>query len=417
MIISREQIRSAWDGLSSHRLRSGLTALGVIFGVAAVVAMASIGEGARRESLRQIERMGVGNILIEEDRAKEGEEHDKALEKNPEGLTIADAQALRDILPDVVDVVPLRSGDPMVSAGGEPVKMHVVATTPGYFDLYDLRTMSGRRLVLTDEADYRRVCVLGAGARRKLFPLTPPLGRQVQMNTVDRKHIFTVVGVIAARSAGVSNIKGLELRDENLDIYIPLETARKRVHPPSGESELTEIVVKIRDTEQIGATAALIGRILDRRHRGVKDFKVIVPEELLRQQQATQRIFNIVMGTIASISLLVGGIGIMNIMLASVLERTREIGIRRAVGATQADITRQFLSEAVLLSLSGGLVGVALGVGLARVISLYAGWETAVSFWAVLVAVTVAAGVGVIFGWLPARRAARLDPILALRYE
>ncbi len=182
-------------------------------------------------------------------------------------------------------------------------------------------------------------------------------------------------------------------------------------------SELTRIIVECKNPTGLMEYAEVIRRTLQRRHRGVEDYRVIVPEQLLRQHQATQRIFNVVMGTIASISLLVGGIGIMNIMLASVLERTREIGVRRAVGATQADIARQFLTEAVLLSLLGGLVGVMVGVGFAKAISLYAGWETAVSLWAVLVAVGVAAGVGIIFGWVPARRAAKLDPIASLRYE
>ncbi len=425
-MINLELIYSAWDGLRSHLLRSALTTLGIIFGVAAVIGMASIGEGARRQALQQIERMGVGNILINENRPEDGEEHDKAVEKNPKALTIADADAIHSVFSQLksydsnkispVQTVPLRSNEVMVSGSGKRMKINAVSTTPKYFSLYGLELSSGRLLSWRDETDYRRVCVLGWEAGRKLFPLEDPLGRQIQIHG-STKHVFTVVGVIGRRTVGSGDIKGLDLRDENLDVYIPLQTALKRDPPGNSESELSQIIVKIPNPEQLTTYANVIKRMLDRRHHGIKDFEVIMPEELLRQHQETQRIFNIVMGTIASISLLVGGIGIMNIMLASVLERTREIGIRRAVGATERDIARQFLMEAVLLSLIGGIIGVIVGILLAYVITLYAEWETAVSVWVIFVAVGVSAGVGIIFGYLPARQAAKMDPITALRFE
>ncbi|NQT35736.1 ABC transporter permease [bacterium] len=412
-MITIEIIRNAFDGLVSHKLRSFLTALGVIFGVAAVIGMASIGEGARREALKQIELMGASNILIDENRPEEGEERLTSLDKNPHGLTLKDAQALEEIIEDAVNIVPISISEQKVFAGGESISLNIVASPPVVFDLYNLRIKSGRWLNRSDEENYQRVCVLGWSAARELFPLENPINRDIRI----RKQMFTVVGLAARRATGGSKIEGVDLRDENRDVYIPLSTALKRAPSDIGDSELSRIVVKITHPGKLGEYSQLIERIMSRRHRGVQDYRVIVPEELLRQHQATQRIFNIVMGAIASISLLVGGIGIMNIMLASVLERTREIGLMRAVGARESDVARQFLVEAVMLSVSGGVVGVILGVLLAHVITLYAGWETAVSLWAILVAVGVSVGVGIIFGWLPARRAAKLDPITALRYH
>ncbi len=412
-MVGLELLRGALDGLRSHRLRSGLTTLGVIFGVAAVVGMASIGEGARREALRQIEVMGASNILIDFARPEEGDERETALNRNPQGLTIRDCDALRELVPGAKVVVPMRTQERKILAGERKATLNLVATTPDLFELYNLRLIHGRKLTLSDETNFRRVCVLGCGARLELFPLESPLDREILVG----RQLYTVVGVAARGPAGGIDIEGVDLRDRNMDIYVPLATSLKRDPPLGGDSPLTRIIVQMPEPERLDLFAGLVERIIHRRHREVRDFKVIVPVELLRQHQETQRIFNIVMGTIASISLLVGGIGIMNIMLASVLERTREIGIRRAVGARQSDIARQFLVEAVLLSLSGGVVGVLVGVLLARGITLYAGWETAVSLWAILVAVAVAVGVGIIFGWLPARRAARLDPITALRFE
>ncbi len=375
--IDGEALRSAWDGLWSHKLRSGLTTLGVIFGIAAVIGMASIGEGARREALRQIEIMGASNILIDEARPEDERELETAVEKNPKGLTLADAATVEAIVGDALRIIPQRMGEWVVAAGDREARLTIVASPAHYFDLPKVRLMSGRAFTWLDETDARRVCVLGWDARRELFPIGSPLGKRIRVE----KQLFTVVGVTDRRLVG-GDIEGVELRNRNRDIYVPLETVMKRWPPDPGESELNRIVVQMPGTEGLRRWARLIERILNRRHNGIVDYKVTVPLELLQQHQRTQHIFNIVMGTIASISLLVGGIGIMNIMLASVLERTREIGIRRAMGARRIDITRQFLTEAVILSLSGGIVGVMLGVALAHGISMYAGWKTAASGWA-----------------------------------
>lgn len=412
-MLNSEQLRSAVDGLLSHKLRSGLTALGVIFGVAAVIGMASIGEGARREALRQIELLGASNIIIDNDRSQNSNENVEIYAKNPDGLTRLDAQALEIVIEDAPRVVPMRVIEQEISAGSKSAKLNVVATTREVFNLYNIRLEDGRKLVQSDDTEFKRICVIGWDAKRMLYPLDNPLGKEVRIGA----QVYTIVGVTGRQRSSGGEISGVNVRNRNQDVYIPLSTSIRREPPLAAESELTRIVVQLEGPEKLESAARLINRIMDRRHRGVKDYKVIVPEELLRQHQETQRIFNIVMGAIASISLIVGGIGIMNIMLASVLERTKEIGVRRALGARQSDIARQFLAEAIILSMSGGLVGVLLGVILANAITLYAGWETAVSLWAIFVAVGVSVGVGVIFGWLPARRAAKLDPISALRFE
>ncbi|MFN3821089.1 MAG: ABC transporter permease [bacterium] len=407
-----EHIRAAWEGLQGHRLRSLLTTLGVLFGVAAVIAMGSISEGARREALRLIEMMGSSNIIIESRKALDSEEAQKMREKNPWGMTLRDAQAIRQILPIASRVVPMRLFDATLYSAARSAQLKIVATLPEYFTLYQTSLNQGRILVPDDEQNSGMVCVLGAKAARELFPLEDPLKKPIRWG----KYLFTVVGVLAPRPSQGGEFQGVDLRDENRDVYIPLSTAMNRL-PRGNEGEINRIVVQIAPGEQLSYPATLLNRLFSRRHNQAEDYQVIVPEQLLRQHQSTQRIFNVVMGAIASISLLVGGIGIMNIMLASVLERTREIGIRRAVGARRSDIARQFLWEAALLSLMGGLLGLILGIGLAQGISLYAGWETAISWWTIGLALIVSLGVGIGFGYYPARRAAYMDPIEALRYE
>lgn len=407
-----EHIRAAWEGLLGHRLRSLLTTLGVIFGVAAVIAMASIGEGARREALRLIEMMGSSNIIVEQRKPQSIAEQKELRERNPKGMTLSDARAVGEVVPYADQVVPLRLTDATIYSAYRSASLKMVATTPEYFTLYQPTIERGRALTVWDEQSEALVCVLGAEAFRELFPLQDPVGSTIRWGN----HLFTVVGALSPKPSRGGEFQGIELRNENRDVYIPLSTAINRISR-GGWGEINRIVIRLAEGQPQSLAASLISRILIRRHNQAEDFEVIVPEQLLRQQRSTQRIFNVVMGTIASISLLVGGIGIMNIMLASVLERIREIGIRRAVGARQSDIARQFLWEAVLLSLSGGVLGLALGIGLAKGISLYAGWETAISWWAIGLALVVSIAVGVAFGYYPARRAARMDPIEALRYE
>ena len=411
----RETVSLSLIGLLSHKLRTMLTMLGIIFGVAAVIAMLSIGEGAKQESLEQIRQMGISNIIVQHwDKEDDQEDSADADQNKSQGLTWDDARSIERICLLAEYVTPQRELKIKAQAHGNTFRTMAVGTTAEYLTVLDARIGSGVYFSAEDLREAKRVCVLGADAKRALFFFDDPLGGRVKI----RNQWFTVIGVLADKGAAGGKIGGvLEVRNTDEDIYIPLTTMLTRFHWEPADAELSQITVKISASKQLQEAAAIVRTILNRRHRGVEDFKIAIPEELLRQSQKTQQIFNIVMGCIAGISLVVGGIGIMNIMLASVLERTREIGIRRALGARRNDILSQFLVESLLVSLLGGLIGVILGYAVPEIITLYAGWRTIVQPWTIALAFGVSASVGIGFGIYPARQAALLNPIDALRYE
>jgi len=403
-----ESFRVGVEGLRTHKLRSLLTMLGIIFGVAAVISMLSIGEGAKEEALQQIAQMGINNIIIqnlETEDAEEGSDRDN----RSQGLRLADAQALAETNPLLNGIVPQQLYNLTAQYGSERVNTTVMGTLPDFEQVMSYHPAAGAFFNYVDEMEARRVCVLGAEIKRELFFFRDPLNEQVKLG----EDWFTVVGVMERKLFNASD--GTE--DMNRQIYIPLTTAMQRLMRQPFESEIDRIVARVQEPERVREAANIINTTLLRRHKEAEDFQISIPEELLRQRQKTQRIFNIVMGCIAGISLLVGGIGIMNIMLASVMERTREIGIRRAIGATRKDVMGQFLVEATLLSFCGGMVGILLGWSMTRVITFYAGWKTIVSFASIALAFGVSAAVGILFGFFPAKQAARLDPIESLRYE
>ncbi|MBN1294267.1 MAG: ABC transporter permease [Candidatus Latescibacteria bacterium] len=409
----RENLSLGLEGIRAHMLRSLLTMLGIIFGVGAVISMLSIGEGAKQQALEQIQLMGMSNVIVEDIPIDENDVSEKRSNLS-RGLSWADARAVEELNPLVDITVPQRELSLDIRYKNERTKTTVVGTTPEYGNVMNYIPREGSFFNYLDLNEARRVCVLGGGIKRKLFFFRDSLGEQIKIGN----QWFTVVGVMEDKlGIGGGGRNDLPIRNMNEDIYIPITTSMKRYPMKQFESELNRFVARVTDTNKIQEAANIINHTMERRHNRIEDFHIIVPESLLRQSQQTQKIFNIVMGAIAGISLLVGGIGIMNIMLASVLERTREIGIRRAVGATRKDILGQFLLEAVVLSFTGGLMGIILGFVLTKVISFYADWRTIVSWQSILLAFWVSAVVGIIFGYYPARQAALKEPIESLRYE
>ncbi len=408
----RESINIGVEGLHNHLLRSILSMLGIIFGVGAVIAMLSIGEGAKQEALDQIQLMGMNNIIVM-DIPRENTEGQTDEPMKSLGLARLDAFAVQELNPLVQVTVPIREKKMDIRYGRELMNVPIIGTMPEYIQVMNYQPSDGTFFSYQDVEQVKRVCVLGNTIKRNLFLYHDPLGQKLKIGN----QWFTIIGVMEDKMSMSSGKTDLPIQDMNQDVYIPLSTAFKRFPRLSNESEINRFVARVEDVTRIQEAANIIKSTMERRHNRIENFSITVPEALLRQSQKTQRIFNIVMGAIAGISLLVGGIGIMNIMLATVLERTREIGIRRAIGATRTDILGQFLLEAVMLSFTGGLIGIILGFALTRVIAVYADWRTIVSWQAIFLAFWVSVAVGIIFGVYPARRAARMRPIEALRYE
>jgi putative ABC transport system permease protein len=409
-----ESVNVSLQGLQSHKLRSLLTMLGIIFGVAAVIAMLSIGEGAKQQALEQIKLMGINNVIIRDTGVVGGDEAAEDQRSNfSRGITLQDVASIAEVLPTTTAVAPQKEFLLDVTYADLTVSTTVLATTPDYARIFKFVPTSGTFLTDLDLRERAQICVLSSDIKEELFYFRDPIGEKVRLGS----EWFTVVGVMERRAISSGTSSEVVARDVNRDIYVPLTSAHSRFILPTLASPVDQVTLEVSDSQRISESAVILNRLMLRRHNGIADFRIIIPEELMRQSQETQRIWGIVMGAIAGISLLVGGIGIMNIMLATVLERTKEIGVRRAVGATRQDILSQFLVEAVFLSFLGGLIGIGLGYSLTKIISIYAQWRTIVSVFAVALSFGVSAAVGIVFGIYPARKAARLDPIESLRYE
>ena len=445
-------LRTALEAVSHNRLRAGLTSLGILFGVASVIAMLAIGKGAEQEILEQMRLLGTNNVVItpyveqEEGEVDRGTERKQPKKYSP-GLSAQDVEAIRSVVPGL-DAV---SGEVVVNTvltrGGIRRSGRVVGVDTAYFRLLNLQLAAGSLFSPAHTTGERPVAVIGHGVRARFFTTENPIGAQLKVG----EHWVTVIGVLADRQVVGENADKLGIRDASMDVYLPVQTmllrvrdrarlTAQRVEAASREAgmvvggedaeeqpearaertnphQLDRIVVRVHEASLVPQVADVIRRLLARRHNGVVDYEITVPELLLKQEQRTKTIFNVVLGAIASISLIVGGIGIMNIMLASILERIREIGVRRAMGATQREILAQFLVEAVLISVAGGTAGILTGAGISLAIEQFAGIRTLVSPLSIIVAFGVSLTVGLVFGIVPAWRAAQQDPVVCLRYE
>jgi len=409
-------VRLGLQNLLAHRLRSLLTMLGMIFGVAAVVSMLSIGAGARQRVMALIEQMGVRNLIVEAKEITDFRVY-RQLRRISPGLTLQDYRVLQDNVADVSASSPRKRFVPSKTIPKSQQQIPVVyGVNPSFVRIAALRMQEGRFFDQSEEDAAVPVCVLGSGTTANLFGASSPLGHYVKVDD----QWFRVIGVVAPElSSQKAEIAGIPQQDLNNLIYVSLNSALLRLENASSfmRDEIDGIYFALDDGDSVVRGAQVLRAVLNSSHHGAKDFGIIVPAELLAEQKRTERLFSAVMVAIASISLLVGGIGIMNIMLASILERTREIGLRRAVGARQGDIVRQFVVEAVMISFLGGILGITFGFAMSRVIAWLAGWSTIVTVSSILLAFVVSISVGLIFGIYPAVKAARLDPVEAIRYE
>ncbi len=423
-------IKVGAKNLTLHKLRSLLTMLGVILGVASVIAMLAVGEGSKKDALERIRRLGANNVIIRSVKpvGNRGDSSSSAFQQRTQmlqyGLTHQDFERLMATLPTISRAVPTALIVPDAQRRSRRMmNTRILGTTPALLHVKNLSVRRGRFVTNVDVHSMRNVAVLAAGAAERLFKFEDPLNQTILVGN----DVYRVLGVLEPQGSGSATPGAVGQQDLNDDIYIPLSCARSRfgelqMTSSSGNrsfemTQLNEITLTVRDAQFVSQTAAMARKLLEKSHPNASDFEIQVPLELLHQAEREKRIWNLVLGCIAGISLLVGGIGIMNIMLASVTERTREIGIRRALGARRRDITLQFLVEAVLLSSVGGVLGVVVGVLIPAMVSHMANMETVVSLRSVAMAFGISVGIGIVFGIYPAGRAAMMDPIEALRHE
>ena len=409
------ELHQGFDNLRAHKLRSILTMLGMIFGVAAVIAMLSIGAGAQQQVIAFIQQLGVRNVIVEAREAVDDTALTK-VRKLSAGLTFRDVRMIESSLEGIAAITPRKRFVPAKLLpkpyGDIPV---VFGVQPIYQTIGSLKVARGRFFNDQEAKAAAPVAVLGQGAAVGLFGPEEPIDKFVKVNDT----WYRVIGVIGGQIASQGDVAGLPTQDQNNLIYVPLMSAIQRIEDSRWwyRDEIDGVYIMMASDDRVAPAGTLVRGLLEATHRGAGDYTIVVPAELLAQQQRTKRLFEFVMVAIASISLLVGGIGIMNIMLASVMERTREIGVRRAIGARKVDVIRQFLIETTLITVSGGFAGTVVGVGLSQFIAYAAGWSTIVTVSSVVIATVVSVTVGIVFGLYPAVRAAKLDPVYALHYE
>ncbi len=436
----------AFRVIKTNKVRTFLTALGIIFGVAAVITMLAIGKGAEKEILSQLELVGVNNIVINpiaDDKEESDDDEGNETKRFSKGLDILDVQSITNTISTVKEISPEIILDTYVINKGRQNKVKLIGVYSSFFKVNNVSLEKGKNFSKNQSDNAKSVCIIGKKIEKKLFTGQSALGKYIKVKDI----WLQVIGVIEEKFISNQAQENLGIRDINLDVYLPLKTflvryrdrkviidkeqdngngfmffggnnsgPKKRI-PRGNYHQLDKLTVQVNDSKELKMTANVISRMLRRKHNGMVDFEISIPIHLLKQQQKTKQIFNIVLSIIAGISLLIGGIGIMNIMLASVLERTKEIGIIRAIGATKQDVILQFLAESVLISLGGGIIGIFLGIGSAYIIEFATGIETILSLNSILLAFFVATFIGLIFGIAPAKSAASKSPIEAIRHE
>jgi putative ABC transport system permease protein len=427
----------AFEAVLSNRVRSILTGLGIIFGVAAVIAMLAIGNGAQKEIIDQIKLVGLNNIVIKpiieqtEEQVSSDDPFNKEKNKYSPGLTLKDKNAIAKMLPNIQAISPEIVKDTYIMNKGIRRSAKLVGVEPPYFKLFNFELEEGTMFNEQNLIHGMPVCIIGKSIKAKFFPSENPIGKKLKCGN----QWLTVMGVLEQRIISENSIKRLGIRDYNMDVYVPLKTVLIRYEnrdlitksmlkkadnyntTTTNYHQLDRLVLQVAETEKLSTTADIIARMLARKHFDVVDYEIEIPELLLKQQQRTNDVFNYVLGAIAGISLLVGGIGIMNIMLASVLERIKEIGLRLSIGAKKTDIVFQFMFEAIMISATGGIIGIFTGVLMAYGVSAFANIPTIISFGSIVISFGVATLIGLIFGIAPARKAAQQNPITSLRYE
>jgi len=447
----------ALEAVFLNKFRSMLTALGIIFGVAAVIAMMAIGKGAQKEILDQMKLVGVNNIIItpkiekgkgsssnqsSDQSSSQSSSNEKNKGKFSPGLSLKDAESIREMIPTVQKVSPVVIYEADVIRNAVRYTTKISGVAPDFFELFNIDLQQGEMFNTEQLKEGKAVCIIGSTIQSKFFPSGSAIGQDIKCGRL----WLRVIGVLRKKEINQASMENLGISDYNNSVFAPIQTMLRRVkdrtmvttaslHGSSMEvyddmiissssggdevakNQVDKIVVQVKQTSQINPTTDLLKRMLLRRHQRLEDFEIKVPELLLKQEQRTKDIFNIVLGCIAGISLLVGGIGIMNIMLASVMERIKEIGIRRAIGATKRDIVLQFLMEATLLSITGGLVGIVLGIVFSKLIMQFTTILTIISPISIIISFGVSASVGIIFGYMPAKQASVADPVESLRHE
>jgi putative ABC transport system permease protein len=437
-LYNKLNIKIALEAILENKFRSGLTALGIIFGVAAVITMLAIGNGAQQQIIEQIEQVGAKNIIIRPKNIGNIEDDDEVTKKYSPKLSVNDVIAIKRILPKIEKLTPFVTYKTAAIANGKKKNCNLVGVNSNYFSIYNLKIDQGVIFSDLQQKNSDAVCLIGSNLANKIFAGKNPIGQKIKTGLLQ----LSIIGIIAPGEKIGESLQNIGMNNYNDEVFVPINTALRRFKdrgrvteksltannnddedsPPPIETDavtdqIEKIIISISNTDNMSQSVDILYRLLLRRHLEVEDFEIVVPEQILQQKKQTDDIFNILLGVIAGISLLVGGIGIMNIMLASVLERIREIGLRMAVGAKKKDIKEQFVYEAGLISLIGGVIGIFLGITLSYIAEWISGTPTIISMWSVVISFFVSAGIGVVFGYIPAKKAAEQDPVNSLRHD